>query len=75
MKDMTNHAITFINFDWKSQPSPKEWQAALAPFGVFVYQDPDCEGSDSYGYIFSNKKLTREEIAEATSKHYGYEDD
>lgn len=51
---------TKTSWDWKAGPSLADLRAALEPLGVFVYEDPSLEGSDSYGYIFSNSPLTDE---------------
>jgi hypothetical protein len=55
---------TAIGWDWKSSPDVSELQQALRPFGIVVTADPRCEGSDQYGYLFSNRPLTREELSD-----------
>lgn len=62
---------TFISWDWKLGPSEEELTEALAPFGLFVYPDPQCEGSDSYGYILSERALTRDEITVLSEDEWG----
>jgi hypothetical protein len=42
----------------------EQLQQALKPFGLTVIVDPACEGSDTNGYIISNRKLTRAELKE-----------
>lgn len=51
-------------YDWKERPETDELRRTLRKFGVFVYDSPGCEGTDSYGFVFSNKKLTRKELRE-----------
>jgi len=31
-----------------------------------LYRDPQCSGTDTYGFIISKEKLTRKEIREIT---------
>lgn len=56
---------TKLSWDWKSSPSEAELRTVLKPFGVRVYRDPACEGSDAYGYIFADRDLTPEELKAA----------
>jgi len=58
--------VQTIGWDWKGQPSLEELQSALKPFGLYVYDDPTSEGTDWFGYIISNKKLTTAELKEHT---------
>jgi hypothetical protein len=55
---------TRISWDWKGGPSQEDLQIALKPFGVLVTENPGLDGSDSYGYIFSNRPLTPKEVRE-----------
>jgi len=57
-----------LSWDWKGQPELDELQEALEPFGVRVYADPACEGSDSFGYIFSSEELTSDELSEISEE-------
>jgi len=66
-------AATFLGWDWKSRPELDELQDALKPFGLHVYEDPDSEGSDWFGYVISDKALDKAEL-EAVSKTQ-YEDE
>ena len=56
--------VTKISWDWKSNPDIEELQQALEPFGISVYENPQSEGSDSFGYIFSETELDEEELEE-----------
>ena len=62
---------SFISWDWKSSPSVDELQRALKPFGINVYKDPQHEGSDSFGYIFSNQNISYDELCEISDDYYG----
>lgn len=57
---------TQMSWDWKEQPDEEELNKLLKPFGVHVTAHPACEGQDSYGFIFSNRPLTEEELQEAS---------
>ena len=39
---------------------------ALEKFGIKVYDDPTCDGTDSYGFLLSNEELTKDEIKSLT---------
>lgn len=53
---------TKIGWDWKSCPKLDDLKEALEPLGVFVTEDPRTEGSDYFGFIFSDHVLTEEEL-------------
>ena len=53
------------SWDWKDHPSLEDFQDLLKPFGIVVIDHPALDGSDSYGFIFSNRKLTKKEMDEA----------
>lgn len=55
----TKRIVNLVCWDWKESP---ELVSMLKPFGIHVYEDPSCEGSDTYGYILSNEPLTKEEL-------------
>lgn len=59
---------TLISWDWKSRPSHEDLTRALTPFGIRVYADPSCEGTDSFGYVFADRDLTPEEVAAVSSE-------
>lgn len=59
----------FLGWDWKSCPVLEELRETLAPFGIRVYEDPMVEGSDYYGFIFSDRDLSPKEIREASEEY------
>lgn len=57
---------TTVSYDWKDTAGAgDEFRAALKKFGIYVYDMPSMDGSDTYGYILSDCKLTKAEIAKA----------
>ena len=66
---MSDPKYTEISWDWKHCPDLEELQEALESLGVFVYEDPVMDGSDQYGYIFSNENLTKEELEEIGERY------
>lgn len=66
---MSDPKYTELCWDFKSRPELEELQEALEPLGVFVFEDPYTEGSDSLGYIFSNENLTEEELEEIGERY------
>lgn len=57
----TRARIQFISYDWKESPI-KEFERALKAFGIYMYPDPCFEGTDTYAFILSEKKLTKKQI-------------
>lgn len=61
-----------ICWDWKEQPDMDtlrdQLNKLLKPTGVKLrcYDDPNFDGSDMYGYIFTLKEMTLAEIREET---------
>lgn len=54
--------IRKISFSWKKQISFLELSKNLKDFGIHVYEDPAYEGNDSFGLIFTNEPMTKEEL-------------
>ena len=53
----------FVQTDWKDTARLiEEFIEAIENFGLFVYDDPDAQGSDSYGFIISHEQLTDAQI-------------
>lgn len=42
------------------------FKEALERFGIKVYDDPNCEGTDTYGFLLSNEELTDDQVKELT---------
>lgn len=66
---MSKKSQVFLNWDWKESPDLDKL-AKLKDLGVFVYEDPALEGSDSFGFIFSNKELTKKEVKDISDEHH-----
>jgi hypothetical protein len=59
---------TKIGWDWKSSPSFEELQQALEPLDIFVYEDPQTEGTDYCGFILSEGPLDEDELEEVSEE-------
>lgn len=58
--------ISRIVADWKdSDGLVAGFRAALKNYGLHLYSDPTCSGSDTYGFIVSDVKLSQKEIRNA----------
>lgn len=59
-----------VAWDWKAsgEEIAEELEKALAKFGLVLTEHPATEGSDTYGYIISNRKLNKEELKEAENE-------
>jgi hypothetical protein len=69
-------------WDWKDRPEfisdqLDDLHALVEPFGLCVYEDPSCEGLDTYGVIVSEEALSDDQLDEASRKLFPdhYEDD
>lgn len=54
--------VAEIGWDWKNSPDLDELRESLAPFGLYVYDDPAWEGTDYTSYLISNRELTSKEL-------------
>ena len=53
----------FVQADWKDIDGLLTgFEKALENFGLFMYEDPNWEGTDQYGFVVSNEKLTDEQV-------------
>ncbi|KKL77043.1 hypothetical protein LCGC14_2038850 [marine sediment metagenome] len=53
----------FVIADWKDIEGLIEgFTEALENFGLFIYEHPEAEDTDTYGFIVSNEQLTEEQI-------------
>ena len=65
---MAKTKITRAGWDWKSDSEDilDSLQKALEPFGITVFQSDSYQGSDSFGFVFSNSdELSDEDISNA----------
>ena len=58
-------------WDWKEKPY-EELEEILEELGVFMYNTPSQDGSDQYGFIFSDKPLTEEDVERIDNEELGY---
>ena len=62
----------FVQADWKDTEGLIDgFEKALENFGLFMYSDPEMDGSDEYAFVISNEQLTESQI----SKLCGCDDD
>jgi len=53
----------YVGADWKDiEGLIGDFRQALPKLGVYVYDDPMQKGSDTYGFILSKVKLSKEQI-------------
>ncbi len=57
-------------WDWKEEPY-YDLKKILRKFGVYMYDLPACEGTDAYGFLFANKKLTKKQVKEIDNEELG----
>ena len=59
---MKKHVCLY--FDWKefSDEAKDGLKEAVKFLGGHIYNDPQCTGTDGYGFIVSKEKLTKKEI-------------
>lgn len=57
--------VTIVTADWKDLEELADgFKKAIKKLGGYVYNHPDFDGCDTYGFIVSDKKLTKKEIKE-----------
>jgi hypothetical protein len=51
------HVTSTLHLDWKqiTAEAIDELREALEPFGIVIRDDPDCEGTDTWGLIFEQE--------------------
>jgi hypothetical protein len=59
-------------FDWKefSDEAEHGFRQAVKFLGGHVYNDPQCTGTDTYGFIVSKEKLTKKEINQISKYNF-----
>lgn len=72
MKSLPKAATVIMGWDAMGADGAHEaceqLQKKLPKFGLFVYKDPTCEGTDGYGFVVSQKSLTEEEVMMMTEE-------
>ena len=64
--------ILFASADYKDAAGlAEEVQKAMSNLGIFCYEDPNMEGSDIIGLIFSKRSLSEEELQAASDEAHG----
>lgn len=59
----TMESQMFVSADWKDiNRLINEFEKALKNFGLFMYDDPDMDGTDMYAFVISNEKLTDAQV-------------
>ena len=62
-RKLLGHKTQQVYYDWKdTAEAGEEFRRALRAFGLHVYRAPSCEGSDTYGFIVSNKPMTKAKL-------------
>ncbi|MFA6335818.1 MAG: hypothetical protein WCX48_09780 [Bacteroidales bacterium] len=60
--------VKFISADWKDIDNKggliEQFVKAFRSYGLHIYQDSELEGTDMYGFIVSDQKLTKKQIKE-----------
>ena len=70
----TMKSHVFVNADYKDMVGLiEEIEEQLENFGLFVYDDPAMEGSDMYGLIISNQKLSEKKLQDLSDKQWEWE--
>lgn len=54
--------LTRASWDWKQPPDLSKLRQALEPLGIYVYEDPFWDGSDAFGFIFSQIALDQDDV-------------
>ncbi len=67
---MKKSKTSVVFFDWKDN-GIEEWTNALKAFGLRVYKLPSCDGSDNYGFIISDRKLTKKQLKQKDTSFFG----
>lgn len=63
--------VKFVHADWKDMIGLIErFEKAIEHFGLFFYDDPQTEGSDTFGFIISDKELNVGELQQLSEKYW-----
>jgi len=64
---MSEAKTAHVSADWRDSVGMIDsFRAALKKFGIHMYSDPNCKGTDQYGFLLADKVLTEAEVKEAT---------
>lgn len=64
-----SNRVTYVTADWKdTEGLINGFKKALKKHGVRVYKIPSYSGSDSYGFILSDTKLTPTQIKQLDTR-------
>jgi len=63
--------LTFDNRDVEG--AIESFKEALARFNIFLYEDPEFEGSDMYGFFLSKEKMTKSNVNQISKSLHGEE--
>ncbi|MEA3339251.1 MAG: hypothetical protein U9R15_04735 [Chloroflexota bacterium] len=65
----------FVYADWKDTNGLIDnFEKAIENFGLFMYDNPECSDSDTYGFIISNKRLTKKQVIKLCEIECGHHD-
>lgn len=77
MAAKNNHIrYTDLMLDWKERPTIEQLNKCLNKFGVFISEDESLDGSDMYGFLFTDRKVSQTKLNEqlAFDRDCDYED-
>ncbi len=57
--------------DWKGHLDLEQLKE-LEKLGIYVYEDPLCYGTDTYGFIFSKTPLTDEDLKKYLMREHDF---
>ena len=60
-----------LTHDWKEHLEFEQLKE-LEKLGIYVYEDPVCYGTDTYGFIFSKTPLTKEDFKQYLMKEHNF---
>jgi len=63
--------VKFVYADWKDMNGLiNGFEKAIEHFGLFIYEDPQTEGTDTYGFIITDKELNVGELQQLSEKYW-----
>jgi len=68
--DVTQDDVAWVSADWKDTEELIDgFREALEKFGLHMYEDPDFDDTDSYGFIISKTELSDNQIEALSRAH------